>query len=518
MFSSFFGGNASKEVAEKAAPRPLPTVQEVIERMGMGPMQWLTTFIGASTWIAEGSELMIITTVVTALANEWNLSPLERGLTVTVVYIGTAIGNLLSGSLGDKFGRRCTVIGCLGFTALFNFLSSFAGNYGCMIALRFFVGLSFGFAPPWISLMCETSTIRWRIVQQALGNVYWCVGEAYAILIIAVSGGNSSLKDVDWRLVLALGAIPSAIFFVLAIPLLVESPMFLAAQGRYDDAKRMLWWLQLGTERPLCDFETIEDPDKPIDFKQHLPPERTECEKWKRTYEVVFSTKLALTSFVLAYSFVVYNIAYFGALYAFPQLLPSIIGSTSEISTLLIGVACELSGYLLAIPLGYYLNRIFLLKMSLSLLVVSYVIFLCGNCAGRDVGNLTPAGQGIALTGYYLIKTVPSIVAVPLFQYAAEVYPTEARSTGEGFLLTLGRIGCIVAPPVYELLVKVSPNGCAFFAGSAVLTALNVGLMFALPFETAGALLSNELQSDDEQLLKTYRDAYGATDQDEGPP
>lgn len=60
---------------------------------------------------------------------QWDLSPLEKGLITSVVFVGMMLGSYTWGAIADAKGRRFGFCGTAVFTAIFGFGSALAPNY-----------------------------------------------------------------------------------------------------------------------------------------------------------------------------------------------------------------------------------------------------------------------------------------------------------------------------------------------------------------------------------------------------
>mmetsp|Transcript_97772 Transcript_97772/g.154071 ORF Transcript_97772/g.154071 Transcript_97772/m.154071 type:complete len:211 (+) Transcript_97772:37-669(+) len=147
-----------------------PTLPEVIESIGCGPAQIRFCLTGGGVYLADGSELLLISAVTQSLAADWSLTPFERGLVVTIVFIGVLVGNVICGPLGDRYGRRGLIISSYLGVFVFSILSSFAESYRTLCIFRVLVGFSFGIGQPaWNTLATEVTPRFWRIPMQGRG-------------------------------------------------------------------------------------------------------------------------------------------------------------------------------------------------------------------------------------------------------------------------------------------------------------------------------------------------------------
>lgn len=137
---------ASLPEAEPASPKidgELPPLAEIVERIGFGFAHFRATIIGGGVWLADGAELLLIGTVTQSVSREWGLRAWERGLVVSVVFVGIFIGNFVCGPLGDTWGRRMPVILSYAGVCLFSILSSMTQNIESLVVIRLFAGAFF---------------------------------------------------------------------------------------------------------------------------------------------------------------------------------------------------------------------------------------------------------------------------------------------------------------------------------------------------------------------------------------
>jgi len=81
-------------------------ISHVVEDIGAGWAQVKFTALTAGVWAADGAELLLLGSVTRSVKEEWNLTPFQQGLVVSIVFLGVLVGNVISGQLGDRFGRK----------------------------------------------------------------------------------------------------------------------------------------------------------------------------------------------------------------------------------------------------------------------------------------------------------------------------------------------------------------------------------------------------------------------------
>ncbi|QEE29558.1 sugar porter family MFS transporter [Terriglobus albidus] len=166
--------------------------------------------------------------------------------------VGCLAGSLIAGSLADRFGRKPVLLVSALLFAVSSILTGWAYTFTSFIAWRIAggvaIGLSSNVSPLYIAEV-SPSSLRGRLV--SLNQFAIVVGILLAQLVnwlVARPIPEHASIDVlfsswnvqnGWRWMFSALVIPSAIF-ALASLWLPESPRWLAARGRQEDAQRTL--------------------------------------------------------------------------------------------------------------------------------------------------------------------------------------------------------------------------------------------------------------------------------------
>eukprot|EP00392_Amoebophrya_sp_AT5.2_P004146 g4154.t1 len=138
-------------------------LQAEIDRQGFGWSQLLTIILCGGIMFAEGSEMLVMGSITTLLHGHWDLSALVRGTMVSVVFLGFCVGNLLSGVIGDRLGRRVSILLSYFLIAVFGLATAYAVDAVSMICLRFLVGVGCGVGFPSVyTMMPEVCPLNLR--------------------------------------------------------------------------------------------------------------------------------------------------------------------------------------------------------------------------------------------------------------------------------------------------------------------------------------------------------------------
>lgn len=228
--------------------------------------------------------------------------------------------------------------------------------------------------------------------------------------------------------------------------------------------------------------------------------------EWRK----IGSGPLLITTIISAYTCFAVNLVYYGSLYAFPQILPTLSassgGSSSAGFQLLVGAVWELPGIVLACVFGSYMPRKPVLKIYCLSTCCMTILFVSGATGGY--GQLATIAWHI---GYYGLKCMIQCGFIVTYIYVTEVYPTSVRTTGTSINFAAGRVAAIISPVLYERMSEATGSFAAFFYMLAASLMINFLILDFLPYETFNRALAMDI---DEQTKTTY----GATAELESNP
>jgi len=495
----------------------LPMLPEVIDKMGFGMAQVRAGLVGGGCYFADGAELLLISAVTDAVATQWSMGPMQKGLVVTIVFIGILVGNFASGPIGDAHGRRQLILSSFIGIFAFSVASSFTVGFWSLSVARFCVGVSFGIGQPaWNTLGAEVTPADYRIMMSAMSQGFFILGELYSATLLMVD--DPQMKDLHWRWLLRMGAIPSGIFGIACLLFMHQSPSYLAVSGQYEKAKEVLQSMRHDNGHPddmSVDFALVTRKSQLKRMAKRLRAARRLTVLSKddllKQVRVVFGPNLWLSTLIVMYSCFVLNFLYYGCLYALPQVLASSAepGSNAALE-LLTGALAEIPGQVLGILCGTYLTRKFNIKVYLGLSSLSLMSFV--------FSLIHPGGAAkiFQLAGIYGIKCFVAIGFVVVYQYSIEIYPTEARTTGTAINMGSGRVAGIISPLIFEGVVHMTGGYSMFFYLMIGCAVLNFLLIPLLKYETFGMALMDDI--DDEDEAEAGKSEQANEEQDEVAP
>src|SRR6476619_4777495 len=176
--------------------------------------------------VFDGYDLVVYGTVVSTLLRD----PTQIGVVTPAL-----AGALLAGSVGDIIGRRKVMLFAYAWVSVGMALTALMTSAGTFGLLRFVTGLGVGalvattgaivseFAPPGKKNLCNAITY----CGVPLGSLL------AALLAIILLGA------IGWRGMFWIGALPLITLLPLAYFKMPESPAWLAARGRMDEARAL---------------------------------------------------------------------------------------------------------------------------------------------------------------------------------------------------------------------------------------------------------------------------------------
>jgi AAHS family benzoate transporter-like MFS transporter len=400
---------------------------------------WLVIALCWLIVVFDGYDLIVYGTTIPALLDEraWELTPATVGTIGSLAFAGMLVGALLAGNLADRLGRRRTILGCIAWFTVFTGLCGFAPTPETFGALRFVAGLGLGgLVPSANALTSEFVSNRLRSSVSTIMMSGVPIGGSLAA-VIAIP----TIPGLGWR-AMYLFAFSAVLLLALAMAILPESPTWLRAQKRHDEAA-------------LIEEQYGLEPARGEDYQQHRP----------RITTILQAPFVAATTlFALA------TVATLFAWYGLGTWLPKLMADDVRFD--------------MGNPLW------FLLALNLGAVAGSVVTAYAATRVGplpSAIGAAAAAAVGLGFLLTYPTSVLAVYAALILagvgthgtqcliIAAVASHYPPRLRGTSLGFALGVGRIGAVAAPQVGGWLLAAGLGvGSNFlvFAGAAGLAAV----------------------------------------------
>jgi putative MFS transporter len=331
---------------------------------------------------------------------------------------GTVLGSLIWGWLGDRIGRRAAIL----FAGILFMTTSICGampgySWNLLMCLLMGIGAG-GMLPIAFALMAETIPARHR------GWVMVLVGGNIAAAYALTSWLAAALTPTySWRILWLIG-LPTGIAFVALNHWIPESPRFLLATGRADEARRIM--LRYGAEARGVDAE----PDETADTAADPSGQDRVSLLIRRPFT---APTIAITILAIGLGLVTYG---------FQQWVPTNLqhlGYTAVKSDYVVRNAA-----LLGLPITVLVAWLYGVWGSRRTIVASAAVTALALLAFVVEGNrLAHDHTLLSLLLVIPLAGVGSTVAV-IAGYAAEVYPTRIRSRGAGLAAGMTKAGGVI--------------------------------------------------------------------------
>ena len=358
--------------------------------------------------------------VVPGMAQEYGLrSPLNPAGEVPVAYLplsgitGTVIGSFLWGWLGDRIGRRASVL----FAGIIFITTSICGSmpgYLWNFLMCFIMGLGVGgMLPITYALLAETIPARHR------GWLMVLIGGDIAAAYIITSWLAAELvPEFSWRILWLLG-LPTGVLLILLNRWIPESPRYLLANGRDAEARAVM-------ERYGAKIVEQAEPG--------LAAEREVKSEWLQ----LARKPLLPLSVVVGLLGIGVGLVLFGFNLWIPSNLRKL--GFNEVTADVILRDSALIGLpftvLVAWMYGFWSS-----KKTIMLLVALTAAALFGFVVvGDEVAKNRVLLYTLLVLPIWGINTVVAVLSV----YSSEIYPTRIRSRGTGFCAGASKAGGVL--------------------------------------------------------------------------
>jgi len=172
---------------------------------------------------------------VSTMITEWDLvchNGWLKTLAKTLLFTGFALGSFCSGLVSDRFGRKIAIWASSVTMVVFGVITSFIPWYPVFVFTWWVTGT--------MAIACYTSAFVWTMEMVSGKWKIWIgmsMNYSWPICRLIIAGLAFGFRDWHWHLrcISAMVVVGSIILFWLP-----ESPRWLVAKGRMDEAKKVL--------------------------------------------------------------------------------------------------------------------------------------------------------------------------------------------------------------------------------------------------------------------------------------
>ncbi len=422
------------------------------------------TAVGALGGLLFGFDTAVIAGATHQLTQVYSLTPSQLGITVAIALVGTVIGAMSAGAIGQKFGGRDTlrvlavlyVISALG--------SGLAWSWPVLLVARFIGGLGIGgssvLGPVYIA---ELAPAKWRGRLVGMFQVNIVVGILLAYFSNFVIA-QLHLGAAEWRWQLGVAAAPAVLFLIMlfGIP---RSSRWLVTQDRIDEARQVL--------------ELMGSPDSEAELKEivdSIHMERSHKSEalfqWKYRKPIFLAATIGAFNQLSGINAILYYLNDIFAAAGFSRM-------SGDLQAVAIG-AMNLVATLIAMTVIDNLGR----KKLLLVGSVGTAICLAG------VSSVFFTDSHHALLVWLLVAYIAFFAfsqGAVIWVYISEVFPTKVRAKGQSLGSSAHWIMNAAIAYTFPLLAK-SSGAYPFVFFSAMMVLQFFVVLFLYP-ETKGVTL-----------------------------
>lgn len=407
----------------------------------------------ATAWLFDSIDLGALTFLLAPISREFGLTPTQAGLVGSATFAGMFIGAVVAGMLADRFGRLTVFKYSILVWGGASLLLACSWDFASLASFRFLLGIGMGAEfPVAAALLSEFMPRAKRGRYVALMEGTWPVG----FILAGVLSFILLSTTLGWRGFFVMQAV-LAVVALIARRNLPESPRWLTARGRHEEALATLKKLEHNTERasgrPLPEPEpvSLDDSDDSTDG-------------WRTLLSPAYRTR-TLASWAMWFCLL-------GGYYGLTTWLGKLLADSGFDVVKSVGYIVLMA--LWGIP-GFLTAAYLIEKIGRKLCVVGFA--LCSAMAAFAYGNAESLPE-LIVTGSFLQFFFFGMFS-SIFAFTPELFPTRARALGMGSSTAAGRLGSIFGPLVVPLVIA-SHGPMVVFAASAVLFV--VGSVIALAF------------------------------------
>lgn len=458
--------------------------EEIIARIERMPVSRWHTFVrvvlGICTFF-DAYDAVVIAFVLPALIGLWSLGPAQIGFLLSAGFAGQLVGSSLFGWIGNRWGRIFALNRAILMISLFGLASAFAWSYAALVVFRFMQGIGIGGEIPVAA--CYVNEIssgkrrgRFVLLYQAIYPIGFLAASLLSIWVVPRLG---------WQWMFAIGSLPALVMIVIQryVP---ESPRWLAENGRYDEADKIV----TSIEEQI--FGKLQRPNVTVSAAAGASKQTT------AGLAVLFHGYYLRRTLCVWVMWFCANLIGYGVLVWLPSLFRTVYKLPVSVS---LQYSLLSSGLIFAVTVGSALviDRLGRkLVFSLSFLITALALTAIWAMGQPD------AAYFMALAAVALMTI--SATQVGLWTYTPEIYPTNARSLGTGVASSWARLASMLGPTLVGLLFSFGGAMSTVFLGFALAGFLGAAAVLLFGTETAGQTLE-QLSPDPTEIAVLGRKA-----------
>ncbi len=426
-----------------------------LERVPLSRWHVRTRLVVGAATLFDGVDTLAIAYALPVLTAAWHLSPQKAGVLISAGYVGQLIGAVFFGWLADRIGRVSTIRYTIAIYALLSLICAVSWNYSSLLVFRVLQGLGLGGEVP-----VAAAYVNELAQAKNRGRFFLLYEQTYSAgRLVAALLGVWTVSHFGWRYLFLIGGLP-AVLVVFLRRYLPESPRWLAAQGRFEEAGRAI-----GEMESKSSVRT-----QPMDH-----PQRASNIDWKELFRGVYRVRTGTTWVIWFAAFLLLN----GLANWVPTLYTTVYRLPLA-TALRYGLVSSLAGFAGCIAVTFLIE--WTGRRSWYILAFSAAGLAC---AGLWIWGAPTARAVLLLTSITLFFA--NSIAMVVFLHTPEIYPTRMRAFATSMASVWLRVASIIAPLFVGFTVARSSLSTVFLVFG--LTAWFAAFVAKFTLETKGRRL-----------------------------
>ena len=425
-------------------------VDRIIDGRPIGALQWRVVVICFLLAVIDGFDAASIGYVAPLLTEQFAIPPELMGQLLSAALVGLMLGAFVGSALADRLGRKPVIWASIIVMGVGSLMTASSSDTNDLFTYRFITGLGLGGVMPTINILtAEFAPERRRALLMTamftglpLGTV---VGGLASVGLLSLFG---------WEAVFLAGGILPLVMVPVVVFWLPESPRLMVLRSPQDErlAKTMRG-LAPEVHIPIgSTFQTSQKPTPHSGVRALFADGRTGLTVllW-----VVFFANLL-------------------TIFAMMGWLPSVLEASgfplerAILASALLAVGGIIGGLAMALAIDRYGA---IRSMTVGFLAASIIVSLIG----YSTGSLPVLLIVLFFAGFTSIGCQFGLNAV-----ASGSYDTNARATGLGWALGVGRLGSILGPIIVGGLLAMELGISTLFVFGALPMLAAAGAVFAI--------------------------------------
>jgi MFS family permease len=429
---------------------PPTDIRELIKESPMRWQQFPAVALCILANMGDGFDSAVMAFAAPNISSEWGVAATTLGVVFGVLALGTMAGAFVLAPLADRYGRRVMILSASGFLSVTMALVPFVENVTQLIVLRFLTGVGVGVIFPNLNvLVIEYSNNRLGNLLASTMHIGFALGLAVCSAVAAIL-----IQAFGWQAIFFFGAAINATVFLAGLYYLPESLDFILAKRPPSALEKLNKMLVRWGHSPV----------------ESLPPPETSGYESRSLRELVTNRVILFAALLFGIAALTHYFCTHFKINWTPQILIDAgITSTTAMSS---GMLMALGSALGTLAYGKLVSsRHALWWVCGGYVIAAMLIFI--------IGELPPIPSlmlgVLCLLSFFLVGSW-----IGLLILATRFYPPAMRSAGLGFMIGIGRFGGVLGSYTAGVLMDRGWERVDFFpvyAMASIIGAIAVGML-----------------------------------------